>query len=168
MPDIVFVDDARLQNKMGAAHWLEYFDDNNDGVADAAPLAAVLEDANADVVACLMGKGYTATRLEEMADAGDKVLSRIAANIAMGYAGERRPEWLNDEGKGPFDKLRADAMARLKLIGTAQQRVPSEAEVGRNTQVGGRVSKNQNRDGHFVIANTAEGRARGSRGPGGF
>jgi len=86
----------------------------------------------------------------------------------MGYAGERRPEWLNDEGKGPFDKLRADAMARLKLIGTGQQRIPSEAETGKNTQVGGRTSKNQAQDGHFVFAETAAHRARGSRGPGGF
>lgn len=168
MAAIPFTTSARLVLKMGGQRLVQYFDDDNDGVADPAAMEEVIEDANSDVESKLLGKGWTRERLEAAAALEDDVLSRIATNIAMGYAGERRPEWLDAEGKGPFDALREKAYERLKDLARARERLPAETEVGKHTQVGGRLSKEQNPDGHFIFASTAEQRARGSRGPGGF
>ena len=165
---IEFVDEARLKDKMGSARWLQYFDDGNTGEASATAVQEVLDDANAEVQAHLLGKGFTEAHLQLIADEADPLLSRRAAEIAMGFAGERRPEWLDDKGFGPFEQLRQRALKSLKDVATAVLRLSSEAEAGKNTQVGGQLSKNQSPSGHFVFAPTAEHRSRGSRGPGGF
>jgi hypothetical protein len=72
-------------------------------------------------------------------------------------------------GKGPWDGMRERAMARLKLLAKAQERLPSEQQSGRNKQIGGRLSKlNRPDERHFQFASNAVDRANGSRGPGGF
>jgi len=170
MPRIPFTTEARLKKKVSASRWLELFDDDNDGKADQQAILEVLNDANADVEAALMKKGYTQAQLEAMA--GDDLLSRIGTDIALGYAGERRTEFLDPTtGKSPYHAQRERGDRRLKEIQLGQLRIPAEAEAGGNTQVGGRVSRYRDRatgEGRHVFASSSEDRARGSRGPGGF
>jgi len=159
-----FVDEDAVKARFSADQWLQFFDDDGDGVADASIVAEVLADADADVRAHLKGKGYTDDDLDQLV--ADQTLRRTAAAIAMGYAGERRSEWLNDQGQGRFHQVRERAIQRLKAMQKADLRIPSEAAVGvKNKRVGAGIDA---ADPPFVFAASAADRASGKPGPGGF
>lgn len=159
-----FVDEDALRNRFAADQWLQLFDDDQDGVADPEIVATVLADANADVKAALKGKGYTDADLDKLV--ADDLLRRIATATAMGYAGERRSEWLNERGEGRYHAQRARAEKRLEKLQKAQLRIPTEESVGvKNKQVGAGLDA---ADPPFVFAASAADRASGKPGPGGF
>lgn len=159
-----FVDEDSLTRRFGPSRFIQLFDDDGDGVADPLAVTEVLEDANADLRSYLLRKGYTDADLDALV--ADPLLRRLAAAIAMGYAGERRTEWLNDKGEGRYHAVRERAYGRLQSLQKAETRVPTEGDAGvTNKRVRGKVSA---ADPPFVFASSANDKANGSSGPGGF
>jgi len=151
---------ADLENRWGAVKVRQFLDDDGDGVADATPTAQVIADTEATVRGVLYQKGYSAELITAIEN--DAQLRRLAAEVAMGFAGERRPEWLNAEGNGPFEAFRKRALERLRLIAVGELRVAAEATVGQ--QRTGLTAEVDTRDPTFLVAESATNRV----GPGGF
>lgn len=154
-----FVSDTDLKNRVGADTFVQLFDDDHDGIADSEPVSTVLADANKLVEAHLYRKGYTADQLKKLAQ--DSLLRRIAADIALGFAGERRVEWLDTAGKGRYDAMMVRGERRLKQIATAELRVPKEEKVGGHERMRGDLNKG---DPALVFAASKAD----PKGPGGF
>ncbi len=113
---------------------------------------AMLDDANSDVISRLLNKGYSLEVLKALRP--DPKLKRLAAGIFMGYAGERRTEWLNANGDGPYEGLRRRAREELAKHATGELRLSLEPKKGSNTQVGGKLSKQP--DPNFIFAPTRD------------
>lgn len=162
-----FVDADSLELRIGSATFIELFDDDNDGVADPAPLDFMLNLANADMMSRLLKKGFSAAQMEAICDS--PILVNCAAEICMGYSGERRSEWLNDNGDGRYEGIRKRARAQLVDLATAALRDPvAEARGQGTTQPGGKISKYKRPITNFIVAVDQVDRDRGSRGSGGF
>lgn len=159
MPVPSFTSQEDLERRFGAARVRQYLDDNGDGIVDQEVLAEVTDDANGEVVSLCMRKGYTAEQLELLAD--DPVLRRRATEIAMAYASERKPEWLNSVGEGPFESLRKRAKEFLKQMQLGEVRPPTEPEAGVTRQ---HVEGNVGQSSGFVFAESDDD----PLGPGGF
>ena len=161
-----FVDADSLEVRIGSATFIELFDDDNDGTADPAPLQFILDLANADMMSRLLKKGFSAAQMEAICDS--PILVNCAAEIGMGYAGERRSEWLNDNGDGRYEGIRKRSRAQLTDLATALLRDPvAEARGEGSTQPGGKISKFTT-PSNFIFAVDQRDRDRGNRGPGGF
>lgn len=156
-----------LEQKLGSAAYIELFDDDNDGEADRGPLNQVLDSSNADMSGRLLNKGYSLDQLFEISDS--PMLSSAAAEVAMGYAGERRSEWLDDEGKGRYDQVRKNAYDRLENIAKALIRDPFASSLGKDTtQAGGYVSRYKRPHRTFVFGVDDRDKKESYDGPGGF
>jgi hypothetical protein len=128
---VTFGTRADLEARIGAARVVQLFDDDGDGLVEGADLATLqqtLGDADDVVTGLLLNKGFTLEQLEILK--GDRQVLRAWAGIAAQLAGERRPEWLDDEGLGPFDALGIRARAELKALAAGEIRSVKEAETG--------------------------------------
>ena len=160
----IFVDVDDLKNRIGSERVVQLLDDDGDGVEDTAPRDLVIARGNAAVEARLYAKGFTADDLTALS--GDPLIRELATEVTLGYLGERRPEWLNANGEGPFDALRKRALAELADVARTVLRIPSEATTGRKTKrVGGSLST---ADPVFTFAKSGADKRNGSSGPGGF
>lgn len=130
---------ADLEARFGAARVRQYLDDDGDGVADATVVTEVLADANGDVVSRLLRKGHSEAEIELLK--GDPWVKRRACEIAIAYASERKPEWLNANGEGPFEAVRKRARADLKEWQMNEARIPTETDIAKRKNVGGDLAR---------------------------
>lgn len=154
-----FVTQADLVSRVGADTVKQLFDDDGDGIADAGALAAVLEDANRLTESHLVLRGFSRDQLALLA--ADATLRRCACDIALGFAGRRKPEWLDQNGVGRYDAIQKMAEKNLDLIAQGSLRVAAETEAGANRSIRGAI---RTPDPLFVFA----GSKSCPKGPGGF
>lgn len=156
-----------LEQKLGSAAYVELFDDDNDGEPDPGPLNQVLDSANADMSGRLLDKGYSLENLFDICDS--PLLASTACEVAMGYAGERRSEWLDEDGKGRYDKIRENAYERLEMLAKALLKDPVAQGRGKGTtQDGGYVSRYRPPNPTFIFGVDDKDKRNGNPGPGGF
>ncbi len=160
MAEVNFISLEDVALRFGDDRMVQLLDDDGDGSPDDAVAEALLDDANSDVISRLMGKGYSLDVLKALRR--DSKLKRLSCGIFMGYAGERRTEWLNASGDGPYEGLRRRAREELAKHATGELRLSLEPKKGVNTQVRGRLSNQP--DPNFIVAPTSDN----PRGAGGF
>jgi hypothetical protein len=132
-----------LEQKIGADRVLSLFDDDGDGLVaatDLATLEAVFAQADDIVTGYLVKKGRTETQIREHLRS-DRQVIRAWAGIAAQLAGERKPEWRNSQGVGPFDLDGTRAREELKMLASGETRSHTEAESGGNTSLLGAIER---------------------------
>lgn len=120
-----------LEDRIGADRVLQLFDDDGDGQlsgADLEKLAITMADADDIVTGILLKKAWTSEQLEVIAD--DRQVVRCWSGIAAQLAGERRPEWLDAEGRGPFDAFGVRGRQELGALARGETRSVKEDAPG--------------------------------------
>lgn len=154
---------ARLQAVITERRAIEFFDDDHDGViseSDAGVLFAK-NSANDKATSIIFRKGFSLPQVELLA--ADESLQRYATCLFAMYMGQRRLEFLDSEGRGPYDAMGKQALTDLTAISTGELRSKVEETAGSNpitdadTNIG---------DPLFVISR--DPRYPGTPGPGGF
>jgi hypothetical protein len=114
----------------GEARLVQFFDDDGDGVvADGdAQLVQAMTDADDVVTGILLDKGWSLAQLALLV--GDRQVTRSWAGIAAQLAGERRPEFFDDKGLGPFDAIGQRGRMDLGKLAQGQVRSRREQETG--------------------------------------
>jgi hypothetical protein len=131
---------AAIEARITAARVVELFDDDGDGLVaagDLATLATIMGDADDIVTGLLINKGFNEEQLEILAL--DRQVIRAWAGIAAQLAGERKPEWLDEQGHGPFDAFGVRARAELKALARGEIRSVQEGVAGLNSALSGSV-----------------------------
>ena len=103
---------AQLENRLSATVVRRIYDDDNNGTADAAPVALLLLDASSKVAGAL-GPVYPIDTIREMdaAELPGEVV-RIALDVAHAMAAQRHPEFV----KGDWVELMKAADRDLKMV----------------------------------------------------
>ncbi len=154
-----------LERKITRRRVVELFDDDGDGTlvgADADVIADTVAAANDEVTSIMFRKGFDAAALNELSE--DASLRRYATSILAQHAGERRAEFLDDDGRGPFHMM--GERARVALVKMSQGELRSKKEdtgAGENPIVGGDTNLG---DPVFIVSR--DPRYPGRPGPGGF
>jgi hypothetical protein len=141
---------------------VELFDDDGDGLvedADLATLETIMADADDIVTGILIRKGWSVEGLEHIAL--DRQVVRAWSGIVAQLAGERKPEWLDESGRGPFDAFGVNGRAELGRLARGEIRSVKEAEAGAHLSMGGEV-------GDHVFEFAPDPRIPGDRGRGSF
>lgn len=100
---------TQWETVLGAARVVDLCDDDADGTADAAVVTAVLEEASDFVQEFAVAAGTTLTSGDLTA-----AMRRRVAMVAAHYAGSRRQEFRDAQGKAPYAAEYAEARAELK------------------------------------------------------
>jgi hypothetical protein len=153
-----------LIRKITRRRVVELFDDDGDGDivgADAVGIAEAVAAADADVSSVILRKGFGQAQLVILST--DASLRRYATSILAQYAGERRTEFLNAEGKGPYDAIGERARGQLVKMSKGEIRSEKEDLAGDNPIVGGDINL-----GAPVFVVSRDPRFPGRSGPGGF
>lgn len=151
-----------IEQRITAERLVELFDDDGDGLvadADLATLETIMGDADDIVTGILIRKGWSAEGLEHIAL--DRQVVRNWAGIAAQLAGERKPEWLDESGRGPFDAFGIRAREELGRLARGEVRSVQEALAGPPLSLGSEVG-----DHPFEFA--PDPRIPGDRGRGSF
>lgn len=88
---------AQWETVLGAARVVDLCDDDDDGTADAAVVTEVLEQASDFVQEFAVAAGATLT-----AGSLTAAMRRRVAMVAAHYAGARRQEFRDAQGKAPY------------------------------------------------------------------
>ncbi len=156
---------AALAARITEQRLVQMFDDDGDGIVAGADLQ-ILDDimgAASDVVTgLLLNKGFSAVQLAIIKN--DRQVIHAWAGIAAQLAGERKTEWLNDKGQGPYDALGARGRAELKALSTGMIRSVQEETAGANAMVSGST----NTGDPVFIFNRNPNDPNDRYGPGGF
>lgn len=154
-----------LERKITRRRVVELFDDDGDGDIDgpdASVVAETIAAANDEVTSIMFRKGFEAAALNELSE--DASLRRYATSILAQHAGERRVEFLDEDGRGPFHGMGERARASLVKMSQGELRSKKEGTgAGENPIVGGDTNLG---DPVFIIAR--DPRYPGRPGPGGF
>jgi len=154
----LFTTTAELSGRITAARFAQLFDDDGDGVADSATVAQHQDLADDWVRVFLEGKGFTKAQIEAAPVVNNKMLRGAAADICVGFGGERKPEWRNERGEGLYDKELKRGKEMLAMLVKGELRIP---EAGPRTNISGRLTAPEP---PFVIASSSGN----PKGPGGF
>jgi hypothetical protein len=130
---------AALEARIGAARVVQLFDDDGDGLVettDLETLSTVMGDADDIVTGILLDKGFTLDQLEIVKE--DRQLTRAWACVAAQLAGERKPEWLDENGFGPYDALGKRGRDEIKALARGELRSRLELEAGTGGQPAGK------------------------------
>lgn len=154
---------ARLQAAITERRCVEYFDDDRDGViSDSDPsVLFALTAANDKATSIIFKKGFSLAQIELLT--ADASLQRYATCLAAMYAGQRRLEFLDPEGRGPFDAMGKQALADLGAMATGELRSKIEETAGANP-----LTNADTNLGEPVFVVSRDPRCPGSYGPGGF
>lgn len=133
---------AALEERITAARVVQLFDDDQDGAvegSDLVKLEGAMADADDIVTGLLLKKGFSLESLEVLAL--DRQVVRAWAGIAAQLAAERRTEWLDEQGRGPFDALGTRARAELGALARGDIRSVKEGDgsMPANTSLSGEV-----------------------------
>ena len=156
---------AALAARITEQRLVQLFDDDGDGIIagdDLTILADVMGAASDIVSGLLFLKGFSEAQLAIIKD--DRQVIQAWAGIAAQLAGERKTEWLDQYGKGPYDAIGVRGRSELKLLGTGMIRSIKEAEAGSNMSLAGDVSVG---DPVFIF-NRDPNNGNDRYGPGGF
>lgn len=130
---MAFITKTDLENALGVHNVSAIFDDDSDGVPDAAPIAACLEYACAECNSFLE-KEYSLT----LTTSNVPTLIKYAAiDFACAYAVRRRPDLTKAMGEEPWQRFLDAACAKMKRISAAEQLLPPS--VARPANVGASV-----------------------------
>lgn len=108
-----------LNRAVGAALVLRCLDDDNDGTVDAATLAALVADADAEVNGYVT-RVYSATTL---AASPPPALRRLAVDVGVQLMYLRRPEFIGERGDTPWQGRYDRALKRLAEIAAGKFRL---------------------------------------------
>ncbi len=153
---------AALEQRITARGLLEMFDDDGDGSVagdDLATLETVMGDADDIVTGLLIKKGFTEEQLELLKV--DRQVIRAWAGIAAQLAGERKPEWLDANGRGRFDAFGIRSREELGRLARGEIRSVQESVAGPTTVTSGSIDTHR-----FEFA--PDPNIPGDRGKGGF
>lgn len=159
-----FTNLATLILLIGERRAIELFDDDNDNaIAESDPAVTfAMGSANKFVKSAIFRKGFSADQIDALT--ADESLQRYATAIFAQYAGQRKPEFADQNGHGPFHELGEQARKDLAAIASGELRSILEATtVGQNPIVAGEVNAPCP---PFLIAR--DPRYPGDPGPGGF
>lgn len=140
-PDFLTVQD--MYNRAGARRINGYFDDSNNGTISDEMIDTVNEvlcAAESYYYAIVMKSwagnpnavGSAARKLVEL----DAMVRQHVAWMACEFAAERRTEFTNDEGWGPFKVQFERAEKYLAAVSKGQLRSQAEAETGQGANTG--------------------------------
>lgn len=131
-----------LEQRITAQRVVEMFDDDGDELVasgDLAALETVMSDADDIVTGLLIKKGFNAEQLEILAL--DRQVVRAWSGIVAQLAGERKPEWLDENGKGPFDAFGVRGREELRALARGEIRSVQEDVAGSNSALSGGVDR---------------------------
>lgn len=161
-----------LAKRISRRRAVELFDDDGDGLVAGDDLVTAQDTAGAahdEVVSIIFKKGFDLGQVAKLE--ADRSLRRYATDIFAQLAGERRAEFLNDQGKGPYDALGERARATLKMVaaGELRSRLEDDASAGPDTAAGANpIVGGETSTGTPVFIVSRDPNIPGSRGPGGF
>jgi hypothetical protein len=153
---------ADIENRYSQKRLKDLLDDDGDGVADAALVTMIIQQASARGKD-LLKPGWPSEPQIELLVSNDISLKAAVVDIAMGYAGRRRAEFLDAEGMNPYIKMQKVGEAVLREYAKANDRSIGEPLAGNNARVGTRV--NADREAAPLIFTPTKANPRG---PGGF
>lgn len=118
-----------LEYRVGASNIARYLDDDGDGTADENVVEAILAEASGYADSLLLGAFSTATIEAVKADA--RFIGAVA-DIALGLAAERKPEWQRSDGKFPYAERMMRGREALEAIGKGAERLGLEETTAKN------------------------------------
>jgi hypothetical protein len=159
----VFTTLERLQSVITERRTVQFFDDDGDGVIaeSDAGVQFAMNSANDKATSIIFRKGFSLEQLDLLA--ADESLQRYATVLFAMYAGQRRLEFLDQEGRGPYDAMGKQALLDLQAISTGELRSKIEATAGANPLTDADTNTG---DPLFVVSR--DPRYPGTPGPGGF
>lgn len=122
-----------LENALGVQIVKAIFDDDNDGVADAAPVAACCAYGSAECDSFLRGQYAVSFPISPVPDE----LKFAAVDFGCAYAARRRPDLTRAMGEQPWTMFRQAAIEKMKQFAVSLQRLPPS--VGTPANVGAQV-----------------------------
>jgi hypothetical protein len=134
---------AALEARITGQRVIELFDDDGDGLVEGTDLdnlATVMGDADDIVTGLLIKKGFSTVEQLELI-ALDRQVTRAWAGIAAQLAGERKPEWLDDAGHGPFEAFGVRGREELRALARGEVRSVQETVAGVNAALSGSVGE---------------------------
>lgn len=154
---------SQLEMSMGGPDQLRMFtDDDGDGIADPEPVNWIIEAATHDAAGILRA-GWNAEQVVALVNADPAVRNHVLA-IAKGFAGERRPQLTDPNGKMLFAALRDTARGFLQALAATQLRSIEEGlSVAANSKTNPKT--NVTRPVEFTFAGSPTG---GREPPGGM
>jgi hypothetical protein len=129
-----------LEDRIGADRVVQLFDDDGDGLVedgDLEKLEITLGDADDIVTGLLVKKAWTTDQLQFIRL--DRQVVRAWSGIAAQLAAERKPEWLDAEGRGRFDAFGVRGRAELGALARGELRSVQEPDAGPTASIGGEV-----------------------------
>lgn len=154
---------ARLQALITERRSVEFFDDDHDGsISESdASVSFAKNAANDKVTSIIFRKGFSLEQIDDLT--ADESLQRYATCLFAMYAGQRRLEFLDAEGRGPYDTMGSQAVKDLQAIATGELRSRLEAIAGSNP-----ITHADTNLGEPVFVVSRDPRYPGTPGPGGF
>lgn len=140
---------------------VQFFDDDGDGVVDAADtnLVSVLERAEAEYYSRMLRAYGDRQSMVDLAN-GDPAIKAHVAGIAMEFASERRPDFTSDDGWGPFKAYYQRAIDHFESLSKGRRRTIGQEAAGKAGTIGGQVSpappKGTTADFVFAHSNNAK------------
>lgn len=130
VPDI---DQAFLERSVGAATVAQWFDDDGDGVADAALVADYLARATATARGKL-STSFPAAAIDILKV--DEQYQHHVAIIALGLACQRRTQWMLPDGTFPYERQMSLAKKELLEVAAGAERLYYEKDAPNPTVKG--------------------------------
>lgn len=155
----------QLVSFIGRRRVVELFDEDGDGQLvgeDATRIAETVAGVNDEVTSILYRKGFDRAALVALAE--DAGLRRYATRMLAQAAGQRKLEFHDSDGDGPYYKIGEDARTALTKMSQGELRSKTEGTgAGENPIVGGDTNLG---DPVFIVSR--DPRYPGTSGPGGF
>lgn len=122
-----------LENALGVQTVKAIFDDDLDGLADAAPIAACLAYGDAEANSFLAG----VYDVELPFSSAPTAIKYAALDFCCAYAMRRRPDIVKAMGESPWTTFADAAVEKMRRFVKAEQRIPAASGTPEN--VGGEV-----------------------------
>ena len=117
---MAYCNQTDLENALGIPVVKAIFDDNQDGTADAAPIAACLAYGTSECDSFLRGVYNVTFPINPVPDE----LKFAAVDFCCAYATRRRPDVVRAMGEQPWTVFRDSAVDKMKRYGKSMQRLP--------------------------------------------
>lgn len=134
-----------LIDRVGSRKITGYFDDNNNGTLsdEGTAIDEVLSAAEAELYARML-RAYPGDPSDpagpmQLLIANDPALKRHAVSVALQYAAERRPEFTDDEGLGPYKGAFTRAIDYFETLSKGLKRSKGETVAGKGANTGGKL-----------------------------
>ena len=125
---MAYCNQTDLENALGIQIIKSIFDDDMDGVADAAPIAACLAYGAAECDSFLRGIYDITFPITPVPDE----LKFAAVDFCCMYAMRRRPDIVKVMGEQPWTVFRDSAVEKMKRYAKSMQRLPDTTGTPKN------------------------------------